>query len=102
MYTDPSVSISQIAIADVDDNHARKGERLLWRQIRTVSDNAKIKNLYNYKTIFENQNSHIPQTSYFTGVHLTGVHLIGVHLTGVYFMDVYLTGVYLMEGFMRT
>jgi hypothetical protein len=36
--------------------------RPLWRQIRTVSDSAKIENLQNHKTILENQNSHISYT----------------------------------------
>jgi hypothetical protein len=35
---------------------------LLWLQIRTVSDSAKIENLQNHKPIFENQSSHIPYT----------------------------------------
>jgi hypothetical protein len=49
----------------------------LWRQIRTISDNAKIENLQNHKTtktILENQNSHISYI--FTGkLDLTDVYL---------------------------
>jgi uncharacterized protein YjbI with pentapeptide repeats len=64
----------------------------LWRQISAICDSAKIANLQNHKTIFEDQNS--PYVSY-TGVHLTGVHLTGVHLTGMHLTGVHLTGMHL-------
>ena len=35
---------------------------VIWRQIRTVSLSAKIENLQNHKTIFENKNSYISHT----------------------------------------
>ena len=84
---------------------------IVWRQIRTVSDSAKIENLQNHKTIFEDQNSphmsHIQACIshvsvyltgvYLIGVHLTGVHLIGVHLTGVHLTGMHLTGMHLMS-----
>ena len=34
----------------------------VWRHIRTISVSAKIENLQNHKTIFEDQNSHISHT----------------------------------------
>ena len=75
----------------------------LWRQISAICDSAKIVNLQNHKTIFEDQNSpyvsytgvHLDVSLYLTGVHLTGVHLTGVHLTGVHLTGVHLTGMHL-------
>jgi hypothetical protein len=90
------------------------------RQIRTVSDNAKIENL-KITSLFSKTN--IPHRSHthsqanwtlqmfisqtcnarmaaytsYTSVYLTGVHLMGVYLTGVYLISMYTTSVHLMS-----